>query len=107
MLFSLENVKVVVQCDEALVFSPFQKEAQEFIQYLQKDIQNSDQNKNKVNLINPSSRFELAVIEAGVCVCMYVCMYACVIMMVFFSLFSCVSYVTYLIYMHIYVYMLM
>ena len=84
MLFSLENVKVVVQSDEALVFSPFQKEAQEFIQYLQKDIQNSDQNKNKVNLINPSSRFELAVIEAGV----YVCMYVCVMMMVFFSLFS-------------------
>ena len=64
-LFSLENIKVVVRSDEALVFSPFQKEAQDFIQYLQKDIQNDDESKEKDNLINPSSRFELAVIEAG------------------------------------------
>ena len=64
-LFSLENIKVIVRSDEALVFSPFQKDAQDFIQYLQKDIQSGDDNKDKDNLINPSSRFELAVIEAG------------------------------------------
>ena len=42
-----------------------QREALEESTAIQKDIQNDDESKEKDNLINPSSRFELAVIEAG------------------------------------------
>eukprot|EP00601_Ochromonadales_sp_CCMP2298_P008546 CAMPEP_0173203544 /NCGR_PEP_ID=MMETSP1141-20130122/19582_1 /TAXON_ID=483371 /ORGANISM="non described non described, Strain CCMP2298" /LENGTH=151 /DNA_ID=CAMNT_0014129021 /DNA_START=106 /DNA_END=558 /DNA_ORIENTATION=+ len=38
ILFTLENIKVVVKHNEALVFSPFQSEVREFIPALQQQI---------------------------------------------------------------------
>lgn len=67
MLFTLENIKVVVKCNEAVVFSPSLPEAQEFIRYLQQQIAqvNTDA---VVQQQATKSRFELVVIEAALSV---------------------------------------
>ena len=58
LLFSLENIKVVVKSNEALVFSPFLSETQEFIPLLQQQIA-------QIREGDTVQRFEHAVIEAA------------------------------------------
>jgi hypothetical protein len=65
ILFTLENIKVVVKCNEAVIFSPFLPEAQEYIRYLQQQIA---QSKSEVTDHQQQSRFELIVIEAALSV---------------------------------------
>ena len=62
ILFSLENIKVVVRSNEALIFSPFQQESQDFIQQLQQLISINIKDPNQQNL---NAKFEIAVIEAA------------------------------------------
>ena len=63
ILFCIENIKVVVQHNEALVFSPYQPDVQEFVPALQQQILQNTVNDG----INPgvSTRFEHIVIEAA------------------------------------------
>ena len=60
ILFCIENIKVVVQNDEALVFSPYQPEVQEFVPALQQQIIQSTNGDNTV-----PTRFEHIVLEAA------------------------------------------
>lgn len=64
ILFCLENIKVVVQNHEALVFSPTQREVQEFIPILQ---QNIIQNNDIIPTLDPlkKMRFEHVVLESA------------------------------------------
>lgn len=67
ILFCVENIKVVVQRHEALVFNPHQPEVQEFIPVLQQILQSSSNNNIQTDSTNSNSnmRFEHMVIEAA------------------------------------------
>lgn len=62
ILFSIENMKVVVQRDKALIFDLHQPEVQEFIQALQQQIAQAAE---KDILLAGSTRFEHIVLEAA------------------------------------------
>jgi hypothetical protein len=56
----ITNVKI--RSNEALIFSPFQQESQDFIQQLQQLISINIKDPNQQNL---NAKFEIAVIEAA------------------------------------------
>ena len=58
ILFCIENIKVVVQRDEALIFSPFQPEVQEFVPVLQQQLTQAVGD-------TATGRFEHVVLEAA------------------------------------------
>jgi Mg2+ and Co2+ transporter CorA len=62
ILFCIENIKVVVQHNEALVFSPYQPEVQEFVPALQQQIQAAA---GDLQGSNGPARFEHIVLEAA------------------------------------------
>ena len=75
ILFSIENVKVVVKHDEVIIFGPTIPQVKEFIPALQQQIQNSisssdfsaanstSESSDAYNI--PSSRFEHVVLETA------------------------------------------
>jgi hypothetical protein len=71
ILFCIENIKVVVQRNEALVFSPYQAEVQEFVPALQQQIalaingKTARSNGDGPSFLVNSARFEHIVIEAA------------------------------------------
>lgn len=67
ILFSIENIKVVVQHNEALIFSPYQPEVQEFVPALQQQIAQAkgDLQEGIIPLEGSAGRFEHIVIEAA------------------------------------------
>ena len=60
ILFCIENIKVVVQHNEALIFSPYQPEVQEFVPILQQQISQAISGES-----NSNARFEHVVLEAA------------------------------------------
>ena len=64
ILFCIENIKVVVQHNEALIFSPYQPEVQEFVPALQQQIAQAAANDEATGTAG-SLRFEHIVIEAA------------------------------------------
>jgi magnesium transporter len=64
ILFCIENIKVVVQHNEALIFSPYQQEVQEFVPALQQQIAQAAANDEAAGTAG-SLRFEHIVIEAA------------------------------------------
>lgn len=60
ILFCIENIKVVVQHNEALIFSPYQPEVQEFVPILQQQISQAISGES-----NSNTRFEHVVLEAA------------------------------------------
>lgn len=68
ILFCIENIKVVVQRNEALVFSPYEASVQEFVPVLQQQIAlaaNGADGDDNVNILVNSARFEHIVIESA------------------------------------------
>jgi magnesium transporter len=68
IIFCIENIKVVVQRNEALIFNPYDSSVQEFVPALQQQIMlamnGHDENGNRNLLVN-SARFEHIVIETA------------------------------------------
>ena len=68
IIFCIENIKVVVQRHEALIFSPSESSVQEFVPALQQQImlamKGHDENGN-INVLVNSARFEHIVIETA------------------------------------------
>jgi hypothetical protein len=60
ILFCIENIKVVIQRNEALVFNANNKEVQEFLTALKTQIQQNNEAKNQTQIL-----FEHVVIEAA------------------------------------------
>jgi magnesium transporter len=67
ILFCLENIKVVVQRNEALVFSPYEASVQEFVPVLQQQIALAENGagSNEMSILVNSARFEHIVIESA------------------------------------------
>ncbi len=68
ILFCMENIKVIVQRNEALVFSPYQAEVEEFVPALQQAIIMALEGMGrdgKNSIVMKSARFEHIVIEAA------------------------------------------
>jgi hypothetical protein len=61
ILFCIENIKVIVQHDEALIFNPYQPEVKEMIPTLQQLLTQASETANSV----VTGRFEHLVIEAA------------------------------------------